>query len=65
MSFIGDFLSSDGGEDAYLEYRRALIRENARERYEREHEFDDLEIDDGYDEYESEDEDDDKRNSIY
>ena len=54
MSFIGDFLSSDGGSDAYLEYRRALARENARERYEREHEFDD------YDDYEkSGDEEDD------
>lgn len=51
MSFIGDFLSSDGGADAYWEYRRALARENARERYEREHECDDEE--------ESEDEEDD------
>ena len=46
MSFIGDFLSSDGGEDAYREYRNAMLRENARERYEREHEFDEEESED-------------------
>ena len=51
MSFIGDFLSSDGGEDAYREYRMAMLRENARQRYEQEHEFDNEE--------ESEDEEDD------
>lgn len=57
MSFIGDFLSSDGGEDAYREYRMAMLRENARQRYEQEHEFDEEE--------ESEDEEDDKRNTSY
>ena len=57
MSFIGDFLSSDGGEDAYATYRMAMLRENARDRYEREHEFDD------YDE--SEDEEDDQRDDLY
>lgn len=52
MSFISDFLVSDGGEEAYNTFRAAAILENARERYAMEREEAELAIDDGYDEYE-------------
>jgi len=48
MSYISDFEHSRKTEEDYREYRMAAARENARERYEREHEFDD------YDDYEDE-----------
>ena len=49
MSYISDFLASDGSEDAYRDYKIAASRENARDRWEREQ--DELVIDDGYDGY--------------
>lgn len=32
MSYISDFLASDGSEEAYLEYKQAAARENRVER---------------------------------
>lgn len=45
MSYISDWLASDGSEEAYREYQMAAARENARDRWEREHMYDDLQID--------------------
>lgn len=48
MSYISDWLHSEQTEDDYITYRNAAARENARDRWEREHEYDD------YDDYEDE-----------
>ena len=52
MSYISDWKVSDGGEDAYREYKMAAAEENARDRWEREHEYDDYDND--YEDYEDE-----------
>jgi len=53
MSYISDWLNSDGSEEAYRTFKAAAILENARDRYEREREDEDLVIDnDFYDESE-------------
>ncbi len=42
-----------------VEFHNACVEMNAQDRWEREHEYDDLLIDDGYDEYEESEEDND------
>ena len=36
MSFISDWLASDGSEEAWQEFKRAVAKENAEERSEKE-----------------------------
>lgn len=40
MSYISDYIHSDHTEEDEYEYEQNAIRDNARDRYEREHEFD-------------------------
>lgn len=47
MSYISDWLASDGSEEAYRDFKMAAAEENARDRWEREQE--DLVIDDDED----------------
>lgn len=43
MSYISDWLHSEQTEDDYITYHNAAVRDNARDRWEREHEYDDYE----------------------
>ena len=52
MSYISDWLHSEQTEDDYITYHNAAARENARDRWEREHEYDDYDND--YEDYEDE-----------
>ena len=54
MSFVSDFLNSDGSEEAYRTFKAAAILENARDRFERERDEAELVIDDYDDESEGE-----------
>ena len=56
MSIFSDYAV---GALSEVEFHNACVEMNAQDRWEREHEYDDLEIDDGYDEYESEDDEED------
>ena len=40
MSYISDWLHSEQTEEDYRDYQMAAARENARDRWEREHEYD-------------------------
>lgn len=51
MSYISDWLHSEQTEEDYRDYCNAAARENARDRWEREHEYDDYE---DYEDYEDE-----------
>lgn len=50
MSYISDFEHSNQTEEDYRDYCNAAARENARDSWEREHEYDD------YDDYEDDNE---------
>lgn len=43
MSYISDWLHSEQTEDDYITYHNAAVEDNARYRWEREHEYDDYE----------------------
>ena len=49
MSYISDFEHSNKTEDDYRDYRSAAVEDNARDRWEREHEYDE-----DYEDYEDE-----------
>jgi len=40
MSYISDWLHSEQTEDDYIAYHNAAVEDNARDRWEREHEYD-------------------------
>ena len=52
MSYISDWLHSEQTEDDYITYHNAAVRDNARDRWEHEHEYDDYDND--YEDYEDE-----------
>ena len=54
MSIFSDYKV---GALSDVEFHNACVEMNAQDRWEREHEYDDLTFDDGYDEYEESDED--------
>lgn len=51
MSYISDWLHSEQTENDYITYHNAAVEDNARDRWEREHEYDDYE---DYEDYEGE-----------
>lgn len=57
MSIYSDYKV---GALSEVEFHNACVEMNARDRWDREHEYDELMIDDGYDEYEDEEEGEDK-----
>lgn len=43
MSYISDWKHSEQTEEDYITYHNAVVEDNARDRWEREHEYDDYE----------------------